>query len=337
MGGSALVGKAFTRRYDKNEYFKLRAEITSKLNVAFGYNFHFVAAYSDKESFGDLDLVVDKAGVSQSLLEGFIFEELKSKALVKNSDVWSFEYKEFQIDLVFSMWPGWTVLWMDFNDVSNLIGRVAHKFGLKFGQNGMYLPMRDGDTKLGEILVSRNFSESLAFLGFDADAHTVTGFDSLEDIYRFVANSKYFNKDIYLLDNRNAKARVRDAKRPTYTGFLKYCETLPSDHPSYEFNPDKSVYLNMIFDKFQIKPQYDQVLSEHARQKEVKRKFNGKLVHTYTGLSGSELGKFMSFLEKTDWFNLMIQISSSDMIRLNIMQLYSEYSTSNMVAQINEH
>lgn len=327
MGGRALHGVAFTRRYEKNEYFKLRAEVTSKLIAAFGRHFHFVAAYSDKESFGDLDIVVDKAEISQSSLEGFIIEELKSKGLVKNSDVWSFEYKEFQIDLVFAVWPDWTALWMDFNDVSNLIGRVAHKFGLKFGQNGMYLPVRAGDEKLGEILVSRNFDACLDFLGFDSAWHE-RGFDSLDDIYRFVSSSKYFNKDIYLLDNRNAKSRIRDAKRPTYTGFLKYCETLPSDHPKYEFNPDKSSYLDMIFDEFQayhsVKLQYNALLKEHASEKAFKLKFNGDLVRGYTGLEGKELGIFMTKLRGMRWLMDMAETQSQEMIEIVVKRIFEE-------------
>jgi hypothetical protein len=327
MGGRALNGVVFTRRYEKNEYFKLRDEVTSKLIAAFGRHFHFVAAYSDKESFGDLDIVVDKAEISQSWLEGFIIEGLKSKGLVKNSDVWSFEYKEFQIDLVFAVWPDWTVLWMDFNDVSNLVGRVAHKFGLKFGQNGMYLPVRDGDEKLGEILVSRNFDACLDFLGFDSAWHE-RGFDSLDDIYRFVSSSKYFNKDIYLLDNRNAKSRIRDAKRPTYTGFLKYCETLPSDHPKYEFNPDKSSYLDMIFDWFQsyhsVPLQYNALLKERASEKAFKLKFNGGLVRGYTGLEGKELGIFMTKLRGMRWLMDMAETQSQEMIEMVVKQLYRE-------------
>lgn len=327
MGGRALHGVAVTRRYEKHEYINLRSKVITKLIASFGRHFHFVSAYSDKESFGDLDIVVDKAEVSQSLLEGFIIEEFKTKGLVKNSDVWSFEYKEFQIDLVFSVCPDWTVLWMDFNDVSNLIGRVAHKFGLKFGQDGMYLPVRDGDEKLGEILVSRNFTECLDFLGF-ASAWHECGFDSMDDIYRFVSSSKYFNKDIYLLDNRNAKSRIRDAKRPTYTGFLKYCETLPSDHPKYEFNPDKSSYLDMIFDRFKTYPdtkfQYDTLLKEHANEKVFKLKFNGDLVREYTGLEGKELGIFMTKLRGMRWLMDMVETQSQEMIEMVVKQIYRE-------------
>lgn len=32
--------------------------------------------------------------------------------------------------------------------------------------------------------------------------------------------SSFFNRDIYLLKNRNAKSRVRDSKRPSYMKFI---------------------------------------------------------------------------------------------------------------------
>src|SRR3546814_18504796 len=50
------------------------------------------------------------------------------------------------------------------------------------------------------------------------------GFETPEDIYSFVASSPFFSSDIFLLENRNAKARMRDKKRKMYMEFLLWCE-----------------------------------------------------------------------------------------------------------------
>ncbi|WP_457824345.1 hypothetical protein, partial [Staphylococcus aureus] len=50
------------------------------------------------------------------------------------------------------------------------------------------------------------------------------GFRNLLDIFQFVVSSPYANLDIYLLENRNHKSRIRDSKRPTYNAFLDWLE-----------------------------------------------------------------------------------------------------------------
>jgi hypothetical protein len=266
---------------------------------------YIVKAYSCKDSYGDLDIVLNSC-VDRVKVEKFILNFLKSKQLVKNSDVWSFEYKEFQVDFVFSAVPNWTCDWMDYNDCSNLVGRVGHKFGLKFGQHGMTLPVRDGDHKIGEIFVSTEFHKCLNFLGFEAETH-VEGFDTLEEIYDFIASSEFFNPEIYLLDNRNAKARARDSKRPTYTGFLKYCESLPPKN-YYKFTSDKKMYTEQIFREFpHVKDEYEKLITKYTDDKALKEMFNGNLVRTWTGLEGKELGAFMADLRSKEWFMDMVQ------------------------------
>ncbi len=48
--------------------------------------------------------------------------------------------------------------------------------------------LRDGDSHVADVLVTRNFDAALSFLGFDALRYR-RGFDTLVDIFRFVADS----------------------------------------------------------------------------------------------------------------------------------------------------
>src|SRR3546814_2979589 len=80
--------------------------------------------------------------------------------------------------------------------------------------------MRDGDHKFREIELTRNFSKALAFMGYSPDGLD-QGFETPEDIYSFVASSPFFSSDIFLLENRNAKARMRDKKRKMYMELLR--------------------------------------------------------------------------------------------------------------------
>src|SRR3546814_18901157 len=71
------------------------------------------------------------------------------------------------------------------------------------------------------------------------------GFETPEDIYSFVASSPFFSSDIFLLENRNAKARMRDKKRKMYMEFLLWCEARP-DLPVFHYPKNKAEWLPRI-------------------------------------------------------------------------------------------
>lgn len=98
MGGLALKN-CVTRRYDKKEYFLLTDEVYRKLCWCFSSaKFDFLKAYTNKGSYGDMDIIIDSSALSSQWVD-WVIEEFNPKEYVKNSNVLSFEYKEFQIDL----------------------------------------------------------------------------------------------------------------------------------------------------------------------------------------------------------------------------------------------
>lgn len=294
MGGNALKGSN-TRRYKKDEYFLLEKEVLQKIKSIFpGIKVSTIPAYHSKESFGDMDIVVGSSEIPSNLTE-ILVSEFNSKEVYRNSQYISFEYKEFQIDLIFvdASDVESAVTYFAFNDLSNLIGRVYHKFGLKYGERGLLLPVRTSiDHVHEEILVSKDTKKIMEFGGFSYERYC-KGFDTLEDIFDFTASSKYFNPDIYLLDNRNAKARMRDSKRPTYMKFLKYCESLVVENP-FKFKENKEEYLPMIFEEFSsVHEKWNSVLARVEEDRVCHEKYNGNIVRELLSIDGKELGSWM--------------------------------------------
>jgi hypothetical protein len=262
-----------------------------------------VAAYRQKPDFGDLDLLV----------ESTLFEHITSEQLVaalkptyqgempwiKNGPVLSIGLPLedggcLQADLISTPTVSFdfTAGYFAWNDLGNLVGRVAHKMGLKFGHDGLWLPVRDGTHQFFEVLVTRDFRAALRFLGYD-DASWQEGFDSLEQIYAFVAAGSRFNADLYPLENRNHTARVRDRKRPVYMGFLNWIDQ-QQDLNAFQWNSDKSTYLNDIFAAFPAsEADYQASLQALAKSQRDKARFNGRVVTDLTGLQGKDLGHFM--------------------------------------------
>ena len=326
MGGSALKN-CTTRRYMTDEYFKIEAEVCSMLrNIDhFGYTRRVipVKAYAAKESFGDMDVILESNGLDSSF-EKTLTELFKPKEMVKNGKVWSLEYKEFQIDIILT--PTNEMMFAEtyyaFNDLGNLMGRIAHKFGLKYGHNGLWYMLRDDTYLIDEICVSMDVRDVFEFLDYDYDVWR-NGFETLEDVFNFVTTSKYFNPDIYLFDQMNHRSRVRDAKRKTYNAFLTWCEekrkTDWKDRTFFKYEKPKSDYIMFIGESFpNFKRDVKNAYAKMLVQQEVQRKFNGEIVRELTGLQNQELGHMMkrlkeSFYSKED-LDLFVLSSSVDTI-----------------------
>jgi hypothetical protein len=210
--------------------------------------------------------------------------------LKHNGGVWSLVYKEFQIDLIRTteLEYNYCINYFSYNDRGNLVGRIAHKFGLKHGHDGLVLPVRSNDHVLGTVLLTLDPFRAEKFLDIDPG----NTFYHLEEVFENVSVSKYFNPEIFLLENRNHAARTRDKKRATYNSFLTWCESLPP-REYYQYAP-KPEYLEMIFKEFpHAKKEFDVLWAKKVLREEAALKFNGALVSEWTGCEGADLGKLM--------------------------------------------
>lgn len=226
MGGNAIQN---ARRLNKEEYFAMCSEVSQLLTPLLrmhNLRFKIVDAYREKESFGDMDVVIESKHLTIEDWQLMIAMMFNSKEIVhtKNSPVISFEYKEFQIDFIFhnSEDYNFAINYYSYNDVCNLIGRVADNLGFKFGHDGVFYKAMKGTQLLAEICLTKDFQEGLEVFGYSYERFR-QGFNNLTEIFEYVANNKFFNKDIFLFENRNHTGRTRDKKRKTYTEFLKYC------------------------------------------------------------------------------------------------------------------
>ena len=330
MGGLAL--KQFdVVRLKKREYDLVIQEITQKLNDRFGSDIRFdvIPSYLNKKDFGDLDIIyTSKIEILDNLIK-----LINPKEFIKNGPVLSIVYqfndKKFQVDFIRVKDDSYdfSLNYYSNNDLGNLIGRIFHKMGFKFGHDGLSYVVRDFtiNTKvLGTLLVSTNFKEVLEFGDYHNYENRV--FNELEDIFNYVTTSKYFNKTIFLLENRNHISRVRDEKRPTYMKFLKFTENREFDN-NFDFK-DKEIFrkeiLEQIFVRFpDFKERYNQLLIQIEHRKMISEKFNGNLIKELTGLEGKTLGYFIKFL--LSWFehNKGIDNYSSEEIKTIIVLLFT--------------
>lgn len=330
MGGNLL--KDITRRHSADEYFTKTTEFSKELVWADSYlpfvNLELIPAYKTKASFGDADIVYSTENDEPfSVTE--LDKEFNPTRIVKNGEVITLDYKELQIDLIHAKQSCFSYAhdYYSYNDCGNFVGKLARHFGLSHGHKGLYLPIRDEENcgnLIDSVLVTEDFYATLEFVGLDYTKF-YAGFETMEDVYRYIQTSPYFSTESYKLENISSIGRIRDRKRESYRNFLKFNESYAG--PSISKVEDKTVFFECIFNAFpDAKPRFDAVMKEYVFKKAVREKFNGDIVKKHTGLTDSNLGIFMKHLKSTTLFDpSMIMYLTEDQIRNNIMSIKNEY------------
>lgn len=293
MGGNVFQT---AKRINKQEYDVLCKDILKKL-YGISDKYAIIPSYRSKQDFGDIDIIISCNSVEDRLhLFGMIDTIFKPDAISQNSHVLSVLYQNVQVDFI-TIEPyfyDFCYNYFSFNDCNNFAGIIFKRIGLKFGQNGLSYVMRLNDYLIEEVVISTSFKQAIEFIGLDYDRYLL-GFDDMNEVFEFISTSKYFNTELYPLEHRNNKSRVRDRKRPNYHKLLEWCKTYTG--PQYEFK-EPGEYLDLLFEKFPVgKTRMLLAWVEYGVKCTLKTKFNGKMVSDLTGLQGKELGQFIQYIK----------------------------------------
>ena len=346
MGGQALKN-TFTRRYNKDEFFLLYYEVFTKLKELCYDKEHpenhikLVESYSTKETFGDMDILLNKDYFDVVTLKkrkmdvvlNSLHDLFRYSESYNNSPVFSFDYKELQIDLVFVKNEHFktALIYYNMSDLGNLMGRIAVKLGVRYGHFGLKYKLisETSDKILGEFILSKNPKEYFEFLGFDYERY-LKGFETLEDVFEFVISSKYFDKEIFAYENLDHQNRTRNRKRESYRKFLEYIEPKTFGE---NILPSKEERLKLILESFpqvHLEEKIEELKKKEKLKKVIKSKFNGNIImKLIPELSGKELGKFIQHFKNLfysdETFNETVLKSSQQTINTMIQNEYNFY------------
>lgn len=309
MGGNALSVK--TTRLSSDLYDALADLVIARLDSIFpGRRKMLIPSYFDKPDFGDMDILI--AG-GDGYNPHDAARELGAVEVVRNGDVTSIglsiDQGIFQVDLI-KVPPesfDFSLCYFAMNDLGNLLGRVAHKAGFKLGHLGLMYVLRDSENSdhvISELVVTQDWDEALSFLGYDSVRYRdgLSGsFRTLSDIFKFVVSGCYFSKDIYILENRNHTARVRDRKRKTYMAFLEWLHSTPCcDHILVEKCAFRQQMISRALDRFELfRESYFHATEVWKEEKMFRSIFNGRIVSDVSGFNGPDLGDLMRSIRKS--------------------------------------
>lgn len=218
MGGKALKNVKCVR-VNANIYNTIKSTVLVKLQIY--NNFIPIIETPEKETFGDLDLLYETK--ENQNIYNIVNEIFAPKEIIRNGDVISFsiqinEIDYFQIDLIKVSNIEMAQFYFGYGDIGNIIGFIAKKNHLTFGQEGLWITH-----ECHKIILSKNPNEICMFLGLDYN-EWLHGFENKIQIFEWIIKSKYFNKQYFTQDNYNNKQKHRLVTRPFVVEFIDYLD-----------------------------------------------------------------------------------------------------------------
>lgn len=301
MGGNALK-KVITERKNKDDYETIKKYILEKISKYI--KCETVIEIPGKQSFGDLDILYvydSKINIRELITQ--LFSPIE---IVINGDVMSFDYENFQIDFIKCSSDenlNSSQFYFAYADIGSIIGRILNHYGLKFGNNGLWLNLIDNTlnvdkainlTKnaIGKIILSKEPREICEFLGLNYDKWK-SGFLHKIEIFNWVIQSKYFKKEIF--HNLNHEHRKRVSIRPLYKEFLDYINITISDIGITD-SKNSEIKINLQKESiiyFNKNDELNKLIKDKELQENRKQKFNGKMLMEF-GIVDKDIGIYIN-------------------------------------------
>ena len=333
MGGNALRKYGIeTDRATTEQLNSIFNRMKTDYGMSFGVEIYAPKCYHEKETHGDLDVLIPKNEFIN--IKEYITQHYNPRAIYHNSNVYSFDYNNIQVDfiLINSDYIEAALTYFSNDPVGNLMGKTYHKFNLSYGWDGLKYKFRSEDGYLVKsIMVSTDIRKIFEFGGFDYDRF-LEGFNTKKEIYDFIINGKYFNYKTFLFENLAYKDKKRNRKRQSYNEFLAYVNDNSLQFANHEFHKDKMLYLPSIIEHFpeaNLQEQFDELEARMKKEKMIKIKFNGDMVMSWLPelKTGKEIGHVIRNFKDTlgeEYADFIIK-SSFMQIHNKFMEIYNEY------------
>lgn len=278
MGGNALKNVK-TERKNSKDYNRIKIEVLRELKK---YIYcEVIIEAPEKDSYGDLDILYIH-NYEFNIID-LIKKLFNPNEIVNSNSIVSFDYDNFQIDLIKS------IAFEDFNskmfyyaygDLGCILGKMINFYKIKFTDRGLciYIDNKIDDeilevkSNIGkEIILSNEPKLICEFLGLNYEKWKI-GFDTKIEIFEWIASSKYFIKGIFNVENRTD--RIRMEKRKMYIEFYKW---LWGDVENS--NEPKPIFIKIqahAIEYFNKRKELESIVNEIKINEERKLKYNGK-------------------------------------------------------------
>jgi hypothetical protein len=128
LGGKALK-ETKTERKTTEQFYDIQSRLLPRLKEILNSELYVLKFYHSKPDHGDMDILmkIDSNFTKSGLVvRQEILEHMKPNQIVVNDGTTTFDFEEFQIDLIpvqENVWES-TKFWMDYDPSSNLLGKL---------------------------------------------------------------------------------------------------------------------------------------------------------------------------------------------------------------------
>lgn len=271
MGGHALKNEIDVQRMDVDTFIALQATVHVMLKHAnrvigltddAGMMWKYPRYFTEKDSFGDLDVVVFVPQNVSSKAYQFLRGSNDVVTSKTNGNVLSvaitIDNEPRQVDFIIftDVLTYKTAIdyysWNDFHGLLGVMTRLTWKqpypdtfqWQLSLGHKGLVLEMFEGQYKK-EVVLVRDFNDIYTLL----DISFPGSFGNLEEMFEVIYASKYFTPKMADLSSLSHRNRVRNKKRPTFTKFGEWVRQKESskETPSVSEEPNLLIRVFKLF------------------------------------------------------------------------------------------
>lgn len=199
MGGNLFE----TERMSRQEYEEACLSISTALAPM---NYAFTKSFLDKNSFGDIDILVSCTNFAKELLykHGLVLEINGTSVLIQHKG------KQIQVDLIETNNMPYALNYYSYGMFCPIIGKIFKSQGFKLNPNGLYY-IYNGN----EVFVTNNWHKILGVIGIYKHEFTRE-----EEAFAVISKSPFFVKKIFT--DIPEKKLARAMKHPMYCRFLEY-------------------------------------------------------------------------------------------------------------------
>jgi len=311
MGGNALKELGF-KRIGLEEFNSVKSCVLEKL-PAFCEKAEVPKYIEDKSDFGDLDVLgVLKPNINP---REKIIEIFNPTLIKQNGNIYSFDVKNLQIDLILTTGKNWGCYYsfLSFGDLGMCLGRISRLYSLKYGIDGLSLPVRNvvDNHIIATIDISKDIRKILRFFGYNVSVWE-NGFKTEKELCDFIFSSPKIHQGFLNKDSENCTHRKRDRKRSAYKRIYEWFQENKDRFPTPQPEKPFLEQLNEVdayFPESCVKEKYELVIEEIKKTELAREKFSGDYISRLLGIKGKELGlvieawskKFKSKQEKIDY------------------------------------
>lgn len=307
-----MGGKLFNvPRLTDSEYKFAKLDIIEMLyDNSFHYQYDFIKTYSDKQTHGDIDILVkceNKNDLRYTI--NFIFEEYQCKNTNHGISV-NFNNKQIDFISISNINYDYSLYYYRYSSLNEIIGKFCIKHNLIYKNNGLYYRYK-GLYKPKDIFLSKNVIKIYNFLDISELNHIFE--KTYNEIFNIITNSCYFDynrmsKKISKLTQVNDTYKKFDIflKNNTIKAGINY--SINIDYLEKEFEADLTNRINKI-------------KSDEEKYSKIEGLINGKEIMKITSLKGKELSKFIG-----DFKNyLKINNKYYNLYEYNVVDLINEF------------